>query len=298
MKKTLLTCFLLFALSTSVSAQAQNGVVEKGAAPVKLAGGFTFTEGPAVDKEGHIFFTDQPSNRILKWSNDNRLTVFLNKCGRSNGLYFDIHGRLIACADEDNELWEIDRNGKHRVIVSSYSGKLLNGPNDVWVRPQDNSIYFTDPYFKRDYWNRGPMEQKGEYVYFLSPDRKTLKPVSKDLVKPNGITGTPDGRTLYIADTGAWKTYVFSIDKDGSLKDKRLFCNMGSDGMTIDSEGNIYLTGMGVTVFNREGKQIDSISIPENWTGNVCIGGKDRRTLFITAGTGLYAVRLSVRGIY
>jgi gluconolactonase len=139
------------------------------------------------------------------------------------------------------------------------------------------------------------MEQDGQHVYFLSPDRRLTR-VTADLVKPNGIIGTPDGRTLYIADIGAGKTYRYDIQTDGSLTGKALFCALGSDGMTIDVEGNVYLTGRGVTVFDRTGRQIDRIDVPEPWTGNVTFGGKDRRLLFITASKGVYGIRTRVAG--
>ena len=274
---------------------AQTGVVAQGAELEKLSDDFSFTEGPAADKNGNLFFTDQPNDRIMEWSADNQLSTFMKPCGRSNGLYFDGQGNLVACADEKNELWSIAPDRTKTILVDSYEGKLLNGPNDLWVLPQTNAIYFTDPLYRRDYWERGPMEQDGQHVYLLSPDRKTVKRVVASLRQPNGIVGTPDGTTLYIADIGANQTFAFSIQQDGSLANKRLFCTMGSDGMTIDDEGNVYLTGHGVTVFNQEGKQIDSIPVPEDWTANVCIGGKDRHTLFITASKGLYSIRLRTR---
>ena len=297
-KKRILVLLFSFVTHSLVFAQTQTSVVETGAKLVKLSGEFKFTEGPAVDKVGNIYFTDQPNDRIMKWSIDEKLTTFMQPSGRSNGLYFDLQGKLIACADNNNELWIIDLNGNRKTILNNYEGKLLNGPNDAWVRPQDNAIYFTDPFYKRDYWKRGPMEQDGQHVYYVSPDRKTVKRVASDLTQPNGIIGTPDGSTLYIADIGAWTTFVFDINKDGTLDNKRIFCSMGSDGMTIDSEGNIYLTGQGVTVFNSEGKKISTISVPEEWTANVSIGGKDHKTLFITASMGLYAIKLRVKGVY
>jgi len=298
MKRAILTILFSFAAQSFIFAQAETGVVVTGEKLVKLAGDFNFTEGPAADKAGNVFFTDQPNDRIMKWSVDGKLTTFLQPSGRSNGLYSDLQGNLIACADENNELWLIDPSGDRTTILDNYEGRLLNGPNDVWVRPQDNAIYFTDPFYRRDYWKRGPMEQDGQHVYYVSPDRKTVKRVVNNLTQPNGIVGTPDGATLYVADIGAGKTFVFDINEDGTLKNKRLFCAMGSDGMTIDNEGNIYLTGRGVTVFDREGNQIDTISVPETWTANVCIGGRDRKTLFITASKGLYAIKLRVRGAY
>jgi gluconolactonase len=235
-----------------------------------------------VDAEGNVFFTDQPNNRIHKWSVDGKLSVFHEKPGRSNGLYFDKKGNLLACADLDNELWSIDMKG--------------NGPNDLW-EDLKGGIYFTDPFYKRPYWNRGPMEQDGQHVYYLYPNHKKLIRVTEDLVTPNGIIGTPDGRKLYVADLGARKTYVYDISVDGTLSGKKLFCSMGSDGMTIDNEGNIYLTGRGVTVFNSAGEKIEHIDIDAGWTANVCFGGRDGHTLFITAQESLFALRMRVKGV-
>ena len=282
-------------MACAAQAMAQD-VVATNAELEVLSRGFSFTEGPAVDAEGNVYFTDQPNDRILCWDTKNVLTVFLKPCGRSNGLYFDKQGRLLACADEKNELWRIDAQGRHAVLIKDYKGKLLNGPNDLWVRP-DGGIYFTDPFYKRPYWNRGPKEQDGECVYFISADGKELRRVADDLVQPNGIIGTPDGKTLYVADIRARKTYAYAIQPDGSLANKRLFCELGSDGMTIDNEGNVYLTGNGVTVFDAKGQQIRHIEVPERWTANVCFGGEDMHTLFITASRGLYGIRMRVKGV-
>jgi len=271
-------------------------VTAPGARVVKLAGGFKFTEGPACDAAGNVFFTDQPNDRILKWSVEGKLSTFMQPCGRSNGLCFDRQGNLWACADEKNQLWCITPEKQVSVVVKDYQGKLLNGPNDLWIDPQ-GGIYFTDPFYKRPYWQRGPQEQLVQAVYYLAPDHKTLRRVEGELVQPNGVIGTPDGKTLYVADIKARKTYAFDIQPDGSLTRKRLFCEMGSDGMTIDDEGNVYLTGKGVTVFDRTGKQIEHIPVDARWTANVCFGGPDRRTLFITASDALYAVRMRVRGV-
>ncbi len=275
---------------------AESPIIAPGAKLEKLADGFKFTEGPAVDAQGNVYFTDQPNDRILKWGVDGKLSTFLEPAGRSNGLCFDDKGRLWACADAKNELWVIDvATGKHTVALKDYQGKLLNGPNDVWVRP-DGGVYFTDPFYKRDYWKRGPTEQDQEATYFLTPDGKSLTRVTDDLKQPNGIIGTPDGKTLYVSDIKAGQTFAYDIQPDGSLHNKRLACKLGSDGMTIDDQGNIYLTGKGVTVFDKSGQQIEHIDVPESWTANVCFGGPDMKTLFITASKGLYAIKMQVKG--
>jgi gluconolactonase len=277
------------------ASNAASSVIAKGATLQKLSGGFAFTEGPTSDRDGNVFFTDQPNNRILKWSVDGVLTTFLQPAGRANGMYMDSTGRLLACADENTELWSIASNGTHTVLARDFAGKALNGPNDVWERP-DGGIYFTDPFYKRDWWTYSTRPQDSEQVYFLSADRKRAVRVTTDLAQPNGIIGSPDGRTLFVADIRAARTYAFDIQPDGALANKRLRCERGSDGMTLDAEGNLYLTGRGVAVVDPAGKVIDQIDVPEPWTANVSFGGRDHQTLFITASKGLYAIRLRVKG--
>ncbi len=268
--------------------------VAPGAKVEKLAGGFKFTEGPAADADGNVYFTDQPNDKILVWTVGGKLETFMEGCGRSNGLYFDRDGKLWACADEKNELWKIDPKTKEKaIVVREHAGKLLNGPNDVWVRPE-GGVYFTDPFYKRPYWKRGEIEQDARGVYYLSPEGKLTR-VDGDYKQPNGIVGSPDGKTLYVADIGAGRTYRYDIQPDGTLKNRTLFCESGSDGMTIDSEGNVYLTRKGVLIYDRSGKKIAEIAVPEGTT-NVCFGNKDRKTLFITAGTGLYSIPMRVTG--
>jgi len=283
---------------------AAESIVAPGAKVEKLAGEFLFTEGPTADAAGNVFFTDQPNDRILKWSVEGKLTTFAKPAGRANGMCFDAQGNLLACADEKNEMWLIPAaavgagslDGK-QVLFSEYSGARLNGPNDVWCHPE-GALYFTDPFYQRPWWTHNRMPQTGQHVYRVAPDRKTITRVADTLKQPNGIVGTPDGRTLYVADIGDKKTYRFTIQADGSLTDRTLFCELGSDGMTLDAEGNLYLTGRGVTVFDKTGKQIENLPVPEGWTANVCFGGADRQTLFITASKGLYAVKTRTKGAF
>lgn len=283
---------------TMVPAQESGGlesIAAPGARLQKLAEDFEFTEGPTPDRDGNVYFTDQPNDRIMRWDVGGEISTFLQPAGRSNGLYFTPDGNLLACADEKNQLWEISPEGEATVLVHDFEGRLLNGPNDVWVRP-DGGIYFTDPFYERPYWSRGGMEIDIQGVYFLTPDRSRLTRVIDDLEKPNGIVGTADGRRLYVADIRGRKTWSYEILPDGQLANKQLFCEMGSDGMTLDSEGNLYLTGQGVTIFNSQGEQLAHIDVPERWTANVCFGGSDGRTLFITASKSVYALEMRVKG--
>jgi gluconolactonase len=283
------------ALLVSTVVVFSEGVLAPGAKLEKLADDFAFTEGPTCDRAGNIFFTDQPNDRILEWSTDGKLSTFLQPAGRANGMYFDAHSNLIACADEHNQLWSIAPDKKVTVLVKDYQGKYLNGPNDVWVAP-NGAMYLSDPFYKRKWWDHTTMALTNEEVFYLSPDRNSLLMVTDDLKKPNGITGTPDGKNLFVSDIRAEQTWRYDISPDGSLTNKTFFCALGSDGMTIDSEGNLYLTGHGVTVFDKAGKQIDHIDVPENWSANVSFGGKDHQTLFITASKSFYSIRLNVKG--
>lgn len=272
-------------------------VLAPGATVEKIAGDFIFTEGPASDAQGNLYFVDQDNNRIMKYDTEGKLTTFMQPSGYANGMTFDERGQLIACADEKNEMWAIDpATKKVTVLFNTYEGKLLNGPNDVWVNPKTGLIYFTDPYYARKWWNRGPKENpETVYVYARATNRMTR--IIDDMQQPNGIIGTPDGGTLYVADIRARKTFAYDIAADGTLANKRPFADMGSDGMTLDSDGNVYLTsGRAVHVVDKTGKEIESIAV-EQAPANVAFAGADHRTLFITARTALYAVKTRVKGV-
>ncbi|MCS6243859.1 MAG: SMP-30/gluconolactonase/LRE family protein [Opitutus sp.] len=273
----------------------EHPVLAPGAQLEKLAGGFKFTEGATCDPQGNVFFVDQPNNRIHRWSTDGKLSTFMDPAGRANGMCFDSKGMLFVCADEKNELWAVTADGKASVLAQTFGDKRLNGPNDVYAHPS-GALYFTDPYYPRPWWGHKIMPQPSQQVYRLSADRQHLVKLTDDLKQPNGIVGTPDGKRLFVADIGAKRTWVYEVQADGTLTNKKLFCEMGSDGMTLDTQGNIYLTGKGVTVFDKSGVRISQIEVPENWTANICFGGADRQTLFITASTGLYSVRTQFKG--
>lgn len=290
------------ALFTPVLLSAQimdsKSIVAPGAQVEKLGDGYKFTEGPVPDKDGNVFFTDQPNNKIIRWDAETGVfSTFSDKAGRANGMYFDKKGNLVACSDEENQVWSFDKKGNPTVLVKDYEGKLLNGPNDLWIDPK-GGIYLTDPLYKRDYWKRDPaMQQDGQHVYYLSPDRKKFVRVDEKLKKPNGIIGTADGKKLYVADIGDNKTYVYDIRKDGTLANRQLFVSKGSDGMILDEEGNLYITGDGVTVFDKTGTQIAHFPVHKGWTANVCFGGKSRDMLFITAETAVYGLKMKVHGV-
>jgi gluconolactonase len=282
-------------LFLSQAAAFSQSLVAPGAKLEKLADGFSFTEGPTCDPQGNVFFTDQPNNRILEWSVDGKLSTFLQPAGRSNGMYEDAHGNLIACAEEHNELWSIAPDKTVTKLVTDYQGMALHGPNDVWVAP-NGAIYLTDPFYGRTWTDSNRVKFTGEWVFYLSPDHKHLKPVIQDFRKPNGISGSPDGKKLFATDIGGNRTWRYDILPDGSLTNKSLICHQGCDGMTIDELGNFYLAGQGVTIYSPDGQLLEHLDVPEPWTANLSFSGPDHKTLFIAASERIYSIRLRVKG--
>jgi len=294
--------------------------------------GMPFTEGATSAPNGDVYFVEQNSSKIMKWSvADKALSVFMHPAGYANGMSFDYKGNLIVCADERNELWSVSLTETETIpypaplnpavgdpdrpatltrpkvtllMNGSYNGKLLGGPNDVWCAP-NGDIYFTDPHYGRSWWNPAnrPTEQDQRTVYFLSADRKTFKRAVPDFNNvsgvagmPNGIIGTKDGKTLYVANINGGETYGYDIQPDGSLTNKRVVCHSGSDGMTLDDQGNLYMSSGGVSVYStKTGQLIGVIPVPEG-PANVAFGGPDHKTLYITARTGFYSIPTNVRG--
>jgi gluconolactonase len=240
-------------------------------------------------------FTDQPNDKIYVWDQKTGISLFKSGCERSNGTYFDREGNLLACADLFNKLAKFTPAGEMiSVHATGFVGKHFNGPNDLWI-DKKGGIYFTDPYYHRDYWEEGHTKQlEVQGVYYRKPSGEIIQVIS-DFEQPNGIVGTPDG-ILYVADIGARIIWRYTINHNGTLSQKTNFAPAGSDGMTIDSKGNVYLTFGKVLIYNKKGLKTGEIELPES-PSNVCFGGKDRKTLFITARTSVYTVQMRVSGV-
>lgn len=292
MKNTLLSLTLALGFATSACAQNMS-LVAAGAEPVLLSGSFSFTEGPIADAEGNVYFTDIPANRIHIWTVSGELKTFRENTNATNGLFFDSNWELFGAEGGAGRISRMDSNGNASVVVAEFGGAPFNSPNDLWLDSQ-GGIYFTDP----RYGDESNNPQPGYYVYYMAPGASDASLVINDLVKPNGIIGTRDGSTLYVADHMGNRTYAYTIVGPGQVDNKRQVAPQGSDGMTLDEHGNIYLTGArNITVYSPQGERLQVIEFPQA-PANMTFGGPNRDVLFVTARTGLYALQMTVKGMY
>jgi gluconolactonase len=282
---------VLLCLLAPLLASGQNpGLVRAGSDVELVAGGFAFLEGPVRDYDGNLLFTDINNNRIHRLSTAGEIETLLEPSNHANGLTLDVDGSLLICEQSAQRISRLNPNGGTSVIVSEYAGAPFNSPNDIWLH-RNGSLYFTDPRYS---YPEGEPTQAGEYVYRVDPARETVTAVITDVPKPNGIIGTEDGAHLYVASTDLRKVFRYDINPDGSVGNRLEFADQGSDGMTMDERGNVYLTWAGrVSIYSPDGQLIEEIEVPEN-PANVAFGGSDGHTLYITARTGLYSLRMNV----
>jgi YD repeat-containing protein len=273
-------------------------LMNKNAKVEKVAGDFKFVEGPVWSPEGYLLFSDIPANQIIKYVPGSAPTVFREPSGNSNGLTYDPSGRLVICEHTNRRVSRLDADGKVTVLAESYQGKRLNSPNDIIVR-SDGTIYFTDPPYGIPQGEKQELDFQG--VYKISPDGE-LGLLASDFERPNGVALSPDERTLYIADTTRRHVRAFEVASDGSVSNGRVLAELmsdrqgGPDGMKVDRQGNLYVTGPGgIWIFDPAGNHLGIILTPE-LPANCGWGDKDLRTLYMTARTGLYSIRLKVAG--
>ena len=279
----------LFLLSSTVLSQ-HGGPIAPGAAVERLATGYTFLEGPTADTYGNVYFTDIPTERIFRWTPADGITLYRENTNQANGLSFDLDGRLIICEMKTRRITAIGLDGNGASIADRYGERRFNSPNDLWV-DQSGGVYFTDP----RYGATDDIELDGNHVYYITPVTNKVVQVTTNLVRPNGLVGTTDGRRLYVADHGGGQTFVYDVQSDGRLDNQRVIVQQVADGITLDSKGNLYLTGDDVTIYNPSGIPVGSIAVPEP-PANLAFGGIEGTTLFITARTSLYAVKMMVKG--
>src|SRR5574340_520156 len=302
---------LAFALWLAAACAAQvhkaapdlDRIVPPGAQIEKLGGDFGFTEGPLWMRGGFLIFSDIPKNVIRRWNPDGALSVFRENSNGANGLTLDLQGRIVACEQIGRRLVRYEQNGNLTVLAERYEGQHLNSPNDVVCR-SDGSLYFTDPPY-------GLPEQDGDPgkelafngVYRLSGSKLQL--LHKDLTRPNGIAFSPDEKILYEANSdGKRKLWMrFDVRGNGSLSNGAVFYDAagenapgGPDGMKVDTAGNLYCTGPGgIWIFSPSARHLGTIQFPEV-PANCAWGGEDGKTLYVTARTGLYRIRLNIAG--
>jgi gluconolactonase len=310
--KTLLLPTLLAALTPAIAAEfAINDAAEfarcvpANAKVAKLADGLGFTEGPTwISADGgYLVFSDIPNNELKQWTAAGGVKTFRQPSHNANGNTTDLHGNLLSCEHSGRRVAMAKPGGEPQTVVAEFAGKKLNSPNDVVVK-SDGTIWFTDPDYglpnTPDKKGKVGKEQPGNYVYRFDPKSKTLTAIAKDFDKPNGLAFSPDEKTLYVADSGAPKHIrAFAVKADGSVSGGGVFCKIdvgGPDGIRVDAAGRVWSSaGDGVQIFAPDGKLIGKILVPEA-PANLCFGGPDGKTLFITARKGLYSIPVSVKG--
>jgi gluconolactonase len=257
----------------------------------KVQGGFQFTEGPAADKKGTIYFSDIPADRVYKVEADGQVSVFRKPSNHTNGTMFNSRGELVSC-EMDGRIVAVSADGKQvRPLAPTYQGKRFNAPNDLVVDRADG-VYFTDPHF------RAPA------VYYVSADGDVTRLID-DLKAPNGVILSTDEKTLYVVPTMQEEVMAYPVESPGKLGAGKVLCRLkqpqgqqgrGGDGLTIDTKGNLYIaTGLGLQVFDGEGKHLGIIEVPEP-PANVTFGGPEFKTLYITARTSLYRADMEATG--
>jgi gluconolactonase len=257
--------------------------------PVKLGEGFGAIEGPAWDRNSALYFSGLSDGKIYRWTKQTGVKVRYTLAGGCNGLRFDRKGNLLVCQPRARRILRITPKGERQVVVDRYKGARLNSPNDIWVA-SNGGIYFTDP----RYGKGGDLELEGQYVFYLPPGAKEPVPVIKDLKKPNGIVGTADGKKLFVADPKAKQVYAYTIKSDGTVVDRKIAANTGSDGLAVDHLGNLYVTGKAIEVYSTAAKKIASIDVPRG-VSNLTFGGAGGRTLFFTSRAGVFSIPMNVR---
>ncbi len=301
--RTLVIFCLVFGLYAGEPSRAGE-LIAKGAELKKLASGMKFTEGPVwIPKANKLVFSDIPNSILMQWSEDKGLEVYRSQSEETNGNILDLEGRLISCRHQARDVVRSNSEGELEVLADKFDGNSFNSPNDVAIK-SDGSLWFTDP----PWGLKGAKGVPGNWVYCRYPDGK-ITVVSKELAMPNGINFSRDEARLYVADTGGHhlvsdpvlrnapaKVHIFKVNPDNTLTKLAETIDAHSDGMSVDQQGNLYTTtAKGIEIFDPEGRAVGVIPVPEQ-PANVTFGGSDYKTLFITARTSLYSIRMTVIG--
>jgi gluconolactonase len=265
----------------------------------RLHGDFMFTEGPAGDRLGNVFFSDVRGNKTYKIDRQGKLSVFRDPSNNSNGLMVNAQGELVAC-EMQGRVVAISPDGKTvRPLAETHLGKRFNAPNDLVIDRQ-GGVYFTDPHFMAPQ----PLPQGVSGVYYINPKLEVTRLID-NLQAPNGVILSPDEKTLYVIPSMQAEMMSYLVEAPGQLGAGRVFCkleqaagktNQGGDGLAVDTNGNLYITSaLGLQVFNPQGKLLGIISVPEQ-PANVKFAGPENRTLYVTARTSIYTIPMQATG--
>jgi gluconolactonase len=271
----------------------------------KLATGFLFTEGPVWHPTGKfLLFSDMPGDHLRRWSADRGIETFRKPCHMSNGLTYDRRGRLLTCEHASSQVTRTEADGRIVPIATHFAGKQLNSPNDI-VCKRDGGIYFTDPPYGRAkfYGKERTQELDFQGVYRVGADPASPELLVDDFERPNGLCFTVDESRLYVNDTARKHIRVFDVAPNGTLRNGRVWAETkgdkpgAPDGMKLDAGGNVYCCGPGgIHVFTPDAALREVIEVPE-YTANFAWGDDDYRSLFITASTSLYRIRVTTPGL-
>jgi gluconolactonase len=259
----------------------------------RAAHGFRFTEGPVWSREGYLLFSDVPSGKIMKLEPGEGTTPFREESNGANGNALDAQGRLYTCESHARRVTRTDKKGRVEVLADKWEGKRLNAPNDIVVS-KSGHVYFTDPAFG----NQQDTRELDFYgVYHITP-KGQLSVISKPAGRPNGIALSPNGRTLYVANSDEHNVRAYEVDHNGDVSGERVLVSGIEgvpDGIRTDEKGNLYVAAKGIAVYSSEGQPLAVIPVAEK-PSNCSFGDPDLQTLYITARTSVYRVRLDVKG--
>jgi gluconolactonase len=259
----------------------------------KVAARLKFAEGPVWSRENFLLFSDVPANQILKFTPGIGVSVFRQPSEGANGNAFDAKGRLYTCESRSRRVTRTERNGAIEVLAERWQGKRLNAPDDIVVS-RSGHVYFTDPAFG----NQADTRELDFYgVYHITP-KGELRLIARPVGRPNGITLSPDGRTLYVANSDDRAVYAYTVARDGSVSGEREFVKIPEgvpDGIRCDEKGSLYVAAKYVYAFSPSGQLLDKLELGET-PSNLAFGDPDFMTLYITARTSVYRVRLDVKG--
>ena len=259
----------------------------------KVATGYIFVEGPAWSRDGSLIFSDIPGNQLLQFRPGEKPAVFRDNSNGAIGNTFDAQGRLYTCESHARRVTRTDKKGKIEVLAERWQGKRLNAPNDIVVR-KDGQVYFTDPAFG----NQQDRRELDFYGVFHISHRGELEVIAKSKGRPNGIALSPNGRILYVTNSDQRNVRAYDLDRNGEASNERLLISGIAgipDGIKVDETGNLYVAASRIEVLTPEGKPVGSFLLPET-PSNCAFGDADFQTLYVTARTSVYRVRINVKG--